>query len=326
MSTIHLHQTTTLTPDQYIAGLTDFGPGRAKVFSNSADDYLKVHRVGPTDADVTEGSGGVWERLHYDWSEPRPGRAHDHRLEHLGRHVGLRLHLRRARRTARPTSTWSSSARARTPRAIPRCRARERRQGRPQEVVREQRQRHRGPRQTGHRTDDSSRCRSILRGVESSAVGTLAMDTLLYRRYRGGGRQGPPSSRGSPPTAWRAGTTHRHRHSSPSGCSRRVTKREVPPRYARILNNVMHWGSGSPPARPTDCSSGRAGPSVWYGLPFGAAVWAGGYVVLPLLGVYQPIWKYDLKTLEKDLSAHLVFGTATAATFCAARRPVEVDR
>jgi hypothetical protein len=51
------------------------------------------------------------------------------------------------------------------------------------------------------------------------------------------------------------------------------------------------------------------------GLPFGAAVWASGYVVLPLLGVYEPIWKYDLETLGKDLSAHLVFGTATAAAF-----------
>jgi hypothetical protein len=71
MSTIHLDHETTLTPAQYIAGLTDFGPGRQKVFSNSADDYLKVHRVGPTDADVTEGSRGVWERLHYDWSNPR---------------------------------------------------------------------------------------------------------------------------------------------------------------------------------------------------------------------------------------------------------------
>ena len=70
MSTIHLHQTTSLTPDQYIAGLTDFGPGREKVFSKSADNYLKVHSVGPTEADVTEGSGGVWERLHYDWSNP----------------------------------------------------------------------------------------------------------------------------------------------------------------------------------------------------------------------------------------------------------------
>ena len=29
MSTINLHQTTTLTPEQYIVGLTDFGPGDA---------------------------------------------------------------------------------------------------------------------------------------------------------------------------------------------------------------------------------------------------------------------------------------------------------
>jgi hypothetical protein len=70
MSTIHFNQATTLTPDQYIAGLTDFGPGRSKVFSNSADSYLKVHHVGAAQADVTEGSGGVWERLHYDWSNP----------------------------------------------------------------------------------------------------------------------------------------------------------------------------------------------------------------------------------------------------------------
>lgn len=70
MSTIRLHRTTTLTPEQYIAGLTDFGPGRSKLFGNSADEYLKVHRQGPSEADVTEGSGGIWERLHYDWSDP----------------------------------------------------------------------------------------------------------------------------------------------------------------------------------------------------------------------------------------------------------------
>jgi hypothetical protein len=38
-------------------------------------------------------------------------------------------------------------------------------------------------------------------------------------------------------------------------------------------------------------------------------------VVLPRLGVYHDIWKYDLGTLEKDLSAHLVLGTATAAAY-----------
>jgi hypothetical protein len=70
MSTIHLHRTTTLTPEQYIAGLTDFGPGRSKLFGNSAEAYLKVHHLGALQADVTEGSGGIWERLHYNWSDP----------------------------------------------------------------------------------------------------------------------------------------------------------------------------------------------------------------------------------------------------------------
>src|SRR5712692_2786836 len=41
MSTIRLHQTTTSTPEQYVAGLTDFGPGRSNLFGNSADEYLK---------------------------------------------------------------------------------------------------------------------------------------------------------------------------------------------------------------------------------------------------------------------------------------------
>jgi hypothetical protein len=69
MSTIHFHQTTTVTPEQYVAGLTDFGPGRSKLFGNSADENLKLHQIGRTEADVTEGSGGIWERLHYDWSD-----------------------------------------------------------------------------------------------------------------------------------------------------------------------------------------------------------------------------------------------------------------
>src|SRR4029079_19424564 len=70
MSTIHMHQTTSSTPEQFLAALIDFGPGRSKLFGNSADDSLKVHHGGPSAADVTEGSGGIWERLHYDWSDP----------------------------------------------------------------------------------------------------------------------------------------------------------------------------------------------------------------------------------------------------------------
>jgi hypothetical protein len=70
MSTIHLKATTTATPEQFIAGLTDFGPGRSEIFGNSDDSYLEVHSRSATEADVTEGSSGIWERLHYDWSDP----------------------------------------------------------------------------------------------------------------------------------------------------------------------------------------------------------------------------------------------------------------
>ena len=70
MATIHFKKTTTATPEQFVAGLTDFGPGRAELFGNSADGYLKVHDKSAYQADVTEGSRGIWERLHYDWSDP----------------------------------------------------------------------------------------------------------------------------------------------------------------------------------------------------------------------------------------------------------------
>jgi hypothetical protein len=70
MSTLKMHATTTATPEQYTSALTDFGPGRSIIFGNSADEDLKVHDERPGHADVTEGSGGVWERLSYDWTDP----------------------------------------------------------------------------------------------------------------------------------------------------------------------------------------------------------------------------------------------------------------
>jgi len=67
---VSFHQTTTLTPERFIAGLTDFGPGRSKLFGNSSDEHLRVHHLSWSQADVTEGSAGIWERLYYDWSDP----------------------------------------------------------------------------------------------------------------------------------------------------------------------------------------------------------------------------------------------------------------
>lgn len=43
-------------------------------------------------------------------------------------------------------------------------------------------------------------------------------------------------------------------------------------------------------------------------------------MILPILKLYKPIWEYDAKTLADDLSAHLVYGLATAATLRALSR------
>ena len=67
---IHFHETTTATPEQFVAALTDFGPGRSELFPNSQDKNLEVHELGDHEADVTEGTGPIWERLHYDWHDP----------------------------------------------------------------------------------------------------------------------------------------------------------------------------------------------------------------------------------------------------------------
>ena len=71
MTTLHMHANIHTTPGQFVAAVTDFGPGRSELFGNSDDSYLKVHANGVDHADVTEGSGGVWERLAYDWSNTR---------------------------------------------------------------------------------------------------------------------------------------------------------------------------------------------------------------------------------------------------------------
>jgi hypothetical protein len=156
---------------------------------------------------------------------------------------------------------------------------------------------------------------SVTRGVAASALGTLAMDASLYRGYRhGGGNAAFP--------AWESSEGLESWQNAPGPALvaklllEGVVNREVPPRYARSLNNATHWGFGLVAGAGYGLLlSGRRKPKVWFGLPFGAAVWANGYVVLPLFGVYKPIWKYDLETLRKDLGAHLVFGTATAAMF-----------
>ena len=61
---------TTASAQTVIGALTDFSEERVALWPNIDRKYYKVHGVGRTSAEVTEGSRGVWERTRYDWSQP----------------------------------------------------------------------------------------------------------------------------------------------------------------------------------------------------------------------------------------------------------------
>ena len=167
--------------------------------------------------------------------------------------------------------------------------------------------------------------RSLIRGVAAGAVGTLAMDTLLYRRYHHSGGQ-------SGFLAWESseGVESWEHAPAPALVAKRLLENMLQPRglaevcAAPQQRHPLGLRTGHRRGYGLVVSSRE--PRIWAGLPFGAAVWATGYVVLPRLGVYEEIWNYDLETLAKDLSAHLAFGTATAAAFRLLTHPTDANQ
>jgi hypothetical protein len=157
-------------------------------------------------------------------------------------------------------------------------------------------------------------------GLAAGGLGTAAMDALLFVRYRRGGGW----SRFS---AWEssAGIADWEQAPAPAQVGRRLVdglfQTQLPARRARLVNNVTHWAYGILGGAQYGVVAGSLPRRhVLYGLPFGAAVWGAGYIVLPAMKLYEPIWAYDRKTLANDLSAHLVYGLATAASLQALSR------
>jgi hypothetical protein len=150
---------------------------------------------------------------------------------------------------------------------------------------------------------------AVARGLVAGAVGTATMDTFLFARYR---RSGGDSSA----EQWEssAGVTSWEQAPAPALVGKRLVEGlfgiQLAPSRARLVNNVMHWAYGI----LNGAQYGIVAESLPTArLPFGATVWAGDYVILPAAKLYKPIWAYDAKTLANDLSAHLVYGLATAA-------------
>src|SRR5215208_2032844 len=156
---------------------------------------------------------------------------------------------------------------------------------------------------------------AVVRGLVAGAVGTAAMDVFLFARYRRGGG----TSR-FPEWELSSGLKGWDDAPAPAHVGKRLVKGlldvKLPARSAPLVNNVTHWAFGMLSGAGYGLIAGSLPRApIGYGPPFGALVWSGGYVVLPAAKLYEPIWKYDAKTLADDLSAHLVYGLATAAAW-----------
>jgi hypothetical protein len=141
------------------------------------------------------------------------------------------------------------------------------------------------------------------------------MDMLWFYRYkRGGGEQGL--------LGWEfsAGLDDWSRAPAPAQVGKRLFEglfqRELSAHYAALTNNLMHWmyGLGWGATYGVVAGSVRI-PTLRSGLVFGTVVWVTDYIVLPLAQLYKPVWQYDIATLARDYSAHLVYGVTTAVAF-----------
>jgi hypothetical protein len=138
------------------------------------------------------------------------------------------------------------------------------------------------------------------------------MDTFLFARYRGSGGE-------SSALDWEssAGLSSWEDAPAPAHVGKRLVEglfaTELAPTHARRVNNAMHWAYGLfNGVQYAIVAESLPTSRILHGLPFGAIVWSGDYVLLPAAKLYEPIWKYDVKTLANDLAAHLVYGLATA--------------
>ena len=155
---------------------------------------------------------------------------------------------------------------------------------------------------------------AVLGGLLAGVVGTVCLDTVGYLRHRSdGGKKSPLEWEFGPIELWKNAP-------DPGKVAKReiegFTQHELADQWAWPVSTAVHWGYGSSAAVMYGIVAGSLRePSPLYGLPFGAAIWAAGYLVLPAAGIYKPIWEYDAKTLAKDLAGHLAFGAGTGAAF-----------
>jgi hypothetical protein len=162
--------------------------------------------------------------------------------------------------------------------------------------------------------------RYLALGALAGAAGTAAMDVVLYRRYRRAGGED---------SLWQwefaGGVTNWEQASAPGKVGEKLERlvigQQPPDAWARPTTNLVHWATGVGWGVQYALLAGQTSRlGVLRAIALGPTAWLASYVILPLLEVYKPIWEYDGPTLRDDLSAHLVYGSATSAVFAALSR------
>ncbi|GAC1405278.1 MAG: hypothetical protein NVSMB52_19090 [Chloroflexota bacterium] len=155
---------------------------------------------------------------------------------------------------------------------------------------------------------------AVVRGFTAAGAGTLAMDLQQYAAYRlGGGTSGF--------LVWEFGGIDNWEEASiPGQVGKRLaeawTQSEIPPKWAGLMSNIMHWSFGVQWGGLLGIvGSNRQISTAFLGPGYGTFVWLVSYAILPLGHFYEPIWKYDARTLGKDLFSHLIYGTTSGVVF-----------
>jgi hypothetical protein len=167
----------------------------------------------------------------------------------------------------------------------------------------------------GRASSRSTPIGAIGRGAAAGVVGTLAFDTWLYLQYRREHGTDP-----FPDWEFSADVADWDSAPAPAQVGRRLVnglfETELPDARAASINNIAHWAYALSGATAYGVVAGSLRrPRPVYGLVLAVGMWLSGYVILPPMHLYKKITEYDAKTLGKDLAAHVVYGTTTAAVF-----------
>ncbi len=158
---------------------------------------------------------------------------------------------------------------------------------------------------------------TLLTGAVAGALGTLAMDLLLFRRARQAGSDDEFSD-------WEfTGEASFDDAGALAQVGQEVAGAvgvDLPDRAGGLTGDVVHWLTGTGWGVGGSLLAAMGLGPVAAGLTSGAAAFTAAYTVLPTMGLYDPIWDYDGKTLWKDATAHATFGAATGIALGVLRR------